>query len=305
MNTPLLVPSFSSSVGFEVQDILHKLQDQLTIASLVSAYDLWYERIDVDDIWYSKKLFIDSGVYENVTLNENSTDTWSLGMYEKWLNDMTWLNPDPILVSYDHIGTFEEQVHRTKQFFAQYPFARKDFLLKRPEDNAKTIDIDDLTLNIKQVRDFDILGVTEKELGRSMVERCQSILKIRRSLDASHLNTPIHVFGCLDPLCILSYFFCGADIFDGLVWLRHGFLQNLALHPRNFTIMSKQWEEYDDIPSPLMLVNNLAALNNLMFMMRRIVQNYDLADLKQTLNSDQFKQLTSLLKSAGIELEAN
>jgi len=301
-DTPLLVPSFSSAVGFGVKDILHKLKDQLTIASLVSAFDLWYENIDVEDIWYSKSVFIDSGVYENVILNKNSPRAWSLEMYENSLNRMQMLH-DPILVNYDRIAKLREQTSAARTFFAKYHFAKKDFLFKRSREDDQAIDLNELTQNINEVRDFDIIGVTEKEIGRSMVARCQTILSIRLALNGIGSNLPIHVFGCLDPLSILAYFFCGADIFDGLIWLRHGFYQNVALHPRNFTLINKQWEAYDDIPAASMLVANLMTLNQLMFLMRRIVEKYDLAGLQKLLLPEQLEQLTNLLATAGVKLE--
>ena len=34
------------------------------------------------------------------------------------------------------------------------------------------------------------------------------------------LVLPIHVFGAITPQEILAYFFCGADVLDGLNWLR-------------------------------------------------------------------------------------
>jgi hypothetical protein len=117
------------------------------------------------------------------------------------------------------------------------------------------------------------------------------------------LNMPIHIFGCLDPLSILAYFLCGADIFDGLVWLRHGFHQNLAMYPSDFTILKKQWARHDESALPLMYVTNLDKLSELMHIMKRIGQNYDLARLKALLGPSVLQELIDLIDSANVRVE--
>ena len=46
---------------------------------------------------------------------------------------------------------------------------------------------------------------------------------LRDMLTQAGLCTPIHVFGAINPYEVLAYFFCGADVFDGLNWLRCSF----------------------------------------------------------------------------------
>ncbi len=48
----------------------------------------------------------------------------------------------------------------------------------------------------------------------------QNIAKLRKALDKAGLNIPLHVFGSLDTVTTPLYFLAGADIFDGLTWLR-------------------------------------------------------------------------------------
>jgi hypothetical protein len=48
----------------------------------------------------------------------------------------------------------------------------------------------------------------------------KAIAKIRREMNRNDINIPIHVFGSLDPVTTPLYYMSGADIFDGLSWLR-------------------------------------------------------------------------------------
>jgi len=58
---------------------------------------------------------------------------------------------------------------------------------------------------------------------------------LRRTLKQVHLDaTPIHVFGSLDTLSTLLYFVMGADIFDGLTWLRYGYEEGRTIYRHEF-----------------------------------------------------------------------
>jgi len=298
-----LIPSFSSTVGGDVGEVFTKVKDQLTDSCLVSAFDLAHNIIDPEEIWYSTNVFVDCGVYENRILNKDHPRRWSLSHYQKVVDRLKIKGlSNLILVSYDDFSSFHEQVVHAQLFFDRYPDAKRDFLLKPPSKEAKIIDFEELLADIRMLANFHVLGITEKEIGRSILERCQAIVKIRTSMTRAGINIPIHVFGCLDPLSILSYFLCGADIFDGLVWLRHGFHQNLAMYPSNFTILKKQWTRPDESALPLMYVTNLEKLSELMFIMKRIGQNHDLNRLDRLLGSDVLQTLTELIDSADIKV---
>jgi hypothetical protein len=302
--TPLIVPSFSSTIGLDVREIFSKVKEQLTMASLVSAYDLAKDKIDMDDIWYSQNVFIDSGPYENRILNNGDPKKWSLQKYQDLLDSMRPLT-NVILVNYDTVEKFKTQISSAKDFFKKNQIGGKDFLFKRSSEGDSTVNVNDLTSNIQETREFDVIGLTEKEMGRSMLGRCKTIVKIRTSLSEAGLDLPIHVFGCVDPLSILAYFLCGADVFDGLVWLKHGFQDNLALYPSNFGLLSKQWGEYDESLSSSMYLSNLTKLTQLTILMRRIAQNWELGRLKDLLSTAQFAELRNLTDSADVRMDVN
>ena len=104
------------------------------------------------------------------------------------------------------------------------------FLLKPPE-GSDFHNLDPLSAeNVALLRAFDIIGVTEREIGESIHDRLVNIARLRQSLDAAEVTSPIHVFGGLDPVFTPLYFAAGAEIFDGLGWLRYAYRDGVAMH---------------------------------------------------------------------------
>ncbi len=62
----------------------------------------------------------------------------------------------------------------------------------------------------------------------------KNIAQLRRALDKVGLDTPIHVFGSLDTVTTPMYFLAGADIFDGLTWLRFAFHTGYTVYKHNY-----------------------------------------------------------------------
>src|SRR5438876_12306842 len=52
--------------------------------------------------------------------------------------------------------------------------------------------------------------------------------------DSAGLETPIHIFGSLDTVTTPMYFLAGADIFDGLTWLRFVFHDGYTIYKQNY-----------------------------------------------------------------------
>jgi len=61
-----------------------------------------------------------------------------------------------------------------------------------------------------------------------------NIAIIRLKVSANGLNQPIHIFGSLDPISTPLYFLSGADLFDGLTWLRYAYKDGLAIYQQNY-----------------------------------------------------------------------
>jgi hypothetical protein len=62
----------------------------------------------------------------------------------------------------------------------------------------------------------------------------QNIAKLRNALTKAGIDIPIHVFGSLDSVTTPLYFLAGADVFDGLTWLRFAFHEGQTLYKQNY-----------------------------------------------------------------------
>jgi hypothetical protein len=244
----------------EAARALDFVAQDLTEAILISAYDIHYRRLlDVDRLQgpehletlygWPKLLIIDSGGYELSPQYESGfprRDTWTPEPFsqENFAGVIERLPPgrETLLVNFDQEeesrGTFAEQRVRAQEFFAARPHFLSDFLIK-PEPGTQFIDVRNLTPEAPNLNAFKVIGVTEKELGATVLERLAALGRLRKLLDESAVPAPIHVFGALDPLFTPLYYMMGGEIFDGLSWIRYAYQQGLALHPESFGILMR------------------------------------------------------------------
>ncbi|MEH6908797.1 hypothetical protein, partial [Neobacillus drentensis] len=166
--------------------------------------------------------------------------------------------------------------------------------------DEKKLDIELLCTKIEKMAGFSIIGVTEKELGTSILERCKNIIQIRESMEKSGLQIPIHIFGCLDPLNIIAYFVCGADVFDGLSWLRFSFIDGIGCYINSYAITSGMWSLSDQRLKALTYGKNLQEITLLMNRMRHFSKTYDWNVFE--LSPNHVSQLKKLVSLAGLTI---
>jgi hypothetical protein len=299
IETPILAPSFSSVVRDDIEDVFLGVKEQIWDYSLVSAYDLFYNKIKITELWNSKCVFIDSGKYETDELsNSINLNEWSKSKHRTVLDSLI-PDTDYVIVSYDTNTNISEQIASAKELFKNYSKYANCFLYKSEDKKIKKINISEYIKNIKKMYDFDILGFTEKELGPSTLEKCKNIIKIRNGLNEIGYNHPIHIFGCLDPLSIIIYFLCGADIFDGTSWLKYSFHNDMALYFNNYTVLKGGWEENFGLVRKNSSINNIRELQNLKLRLIYFIQKRDFKALK--LNIELISSIKYLIGTAGIE----
>ncbi|CAN7557090.1 hypothetical protein LJR015_000958 [Peribacillus frigoritolerans] len=287
-NTPLLVPSFSSKGFPHVKDLHNYLKEKLTEVSLISTYDLHYEYFELDQIYESDILIIDSGGYERNQEHDISdiynslyiAKEWNKSLYE---NQVKMLQPitDIILVNFDYqeVYPLKVQIQNAKEHFEKFPVFASDFLCKPSSKNDIFIDIDNVIQCIDLFSHFDVIGFTEKELGNSIFERARSIYRVRQALTSAGLDSPIHIFGCIDPLSITLYFLCGADIFDGLSWLRFSFNGGTPTYFNHYALNYGLSDRPDNEVKILGYVENLEVLAQLKSRLITFAQSSDWEDL--------------------------
>ena len=262
-STPLLVPSMSSIAVAPVPlgstpdgqpKLMHYseihseiLTSELEESLLVSAYDIEHGLLAHVDAFQAgfrqskyarpRLLVIDSGGYEKQGTPPGSQFPGRAGGSLPWEKEdyvrvIDSLDRDvaPAVVSWDSREPYAEQIQRARDFFGNREHLGSVFLLKPPEGsdyhNPETLSLENVALLGK----FDIIGVTEREIGESIHDRLVNIARLRKSLDAAEVTIPIHVFGGLDPLLTPLYFAAGAEIFDGLGWLRYAYREGVAMH---------------------------------------------------------------------------
>ena len=66
-----------------------------------------------------------------------------------------------------------------------------------------------------------------------MLDRMARTALLRRAMDEAGVTAPLHIFGALDPLSVCLYFLSGAEMFDGLTWIRYGYEDGRCLYTHN------------------------------------------------------------------------
>ncbi len=235
------------------QSLLAGIEESL----LVSAYDVAHDLLADSDAFNSgfshsryaqpRILIIDSGWYEKnggPPAGQFSADmeaplSWDESDYQSTINNLDG-DLRPIVVSWDFTGPYTTQIELAQDFFGDRVSLASNLLLK-PPPGSRFHHFDKLShADASCLRAFDVLGVTERELGDSVLDRLLAIARLRRQLDEVQAQSPIHVFGGLDPLLTPLYFAAGAELFDGLGWLRYAYREGVAMNRDAATLFDRQ-----------------------------------------------------------------
>ena len=239
--TPLLVPSLSSkAIPHATTTDLFDFADTLIADEiLLSAYDVHYHGITAN-VRFPSLLIFDSGGYEassnpdlcEITPAKAAPLSWDSARHSAVVAQLTFEVPT-LLVSYDHpdrVISLEQQVAEAVDLFARFPKAGGTLLLKPSAEDGGLLGVDRIVECVGLLAPFAVIGVTEKELGTSLLQRMLNVARLRRALTTAGLETPLHVFGSLDTVLPPLYFLAGADIFDGLAWLRYAFCEGQTVY---------------------------------------------------------------------------
>jgi hypothetical protein len=301
IRTPLLVPSFSSKgfgrvtgdpVRSEISEVLEFFAEQLTESFLVSAYDLHARLLEAGDRfaepdWSASPLsrpevlFLDSGGYEvrvgadsgelAQDLREPVTD-WDEDGYRAFLDSVPEAATNIAAVSWDREGvSYNDQLEQAQALLGGREKLASVVLLK-PTQRGASHELAELEPAASRLAAFAVIGVTEHELGGPLLKRVEAVMQLREILYRAKLDTPIHIFGALDPLYVPLYFAAGADIFDGLTWLRYAYWHGLAMHREQGGLLDGMLEAREDVRRRVVLAHNLNFLGQLQTKLQRFVQ---------------------------------
>jgi hypothetical protein len=299
--TPILVPSFSSR-GFALLDDgtsdvkipLEMHAPMIADAILVSAYDLSFGLIPGVEglntvprqgvLGNPEALFIDSGGYEihkgpGSDLNRYALEPhgWGESEYRALLEK---INPegDIVIINLEIRDTPKSQMETASALFDSYPHLVHDFLLK-PSKDALFLGLSTLRDIASDLAAFNIVGVTEKELGSSLADRLTAIATLRMTMDEAGVDIPIHVFGSLDPLLSVIYWLAGAEIFDGLTWITMAYDPDLYLtiYADALPIREGDWTQHEMRRHGDVWANNLTVRERVIMHMKEFLvsDSYD------------------------------
>lgn len=289
LRTPLLVPSFSSK-GFgrrgnrsEIYDIFEASTEILWQSMLVSAYDLHHGNLPMPEGEITEIAFVDSGGYEVTEQHDLSAPIvygaepgdWNEELHRQTLE--AWPQDIPaVFVSYDRASLpMAEQVTRALDLTERFPRQLHAFLAK-PEAHQRYVDVGAIAARAADLGRFHILGVTEKELGDSFIARMKSIAQLRLAMDHFGLRRlPIHVFGGLDPMSVCLYFIAGAEIFDGLTWLRYAYALDTAMYRQNGAVLNDRLTDRDSRVRTWAMTQNAGQLEALRNRLRLFLNDRD------------------------------
>jgi hypothetical protein len=296
VETPLLVPSFSSKgAGFNkagqsnIKEIFEGVASKyLTDIMLVSAFDLAKGHIPSIVSAVTEMTIIDSGGYEISDLHDLSTvyqHSPSPHEVSEWVEERlcevynSWPEHIPaVLVSFDRPDRpqpLQNQIKAARRLFSNYQHQVNTLLIKPESEGQNFIDAKNIIAHIEKFDDFDIIGFTEKEAGDSIIARMENIASIRLAMDDAGIKIPIHVFGSLDPISTVLYFLAGAEVFDGLTWIRFGFMDGVAYYYHNYGASKIGIDLADNIIKGQMMENNISYLINLKHQMQKFLVHND------------------------------
>ena len=294
IDLPRLIPSFSSK-GFpfdkegkisETSNALELLGPTINDSILISAYDMKLNYLNNPQSFFGNKdlIIIDSGGYE-LSNDYDSTESvqypyepnkiYDIDGYTEILSSLDYKQPI-VMTNFDHTAkgkSIVDQIINAQELFHKFPLLTHDFIIKPTgQRDYLSKDVDEIISHLEKMQKFDILGLTEKELGNTLLERMKNIAKIRHALDEKALNIPIHIWGGLDPMVSILYFIMGAELFDGISWLKYGFRNGSAITQDSFTALELgvqiPWYNAD----VMRMASNISYLYNLQINMQRFVK---------------------------------
>ncbi len=277
VETPLLVPSLSSMAmpqvpslsqdGSHTEDVACSIVHSRLLLNgwddtvLLSAYDIYHDLLadaatlqdNFDQSPYSSTqlLVIDSGWYEkkaNATgisySNKGSPFRWTFEMYQETIDSLD-SRIDALVVCWDEPNpdSYESQIAAGQDFFGSRPELAATLLLK-PIGELRTHNFGTLSPDvISNLRVFDMVGVTDNELGDTLLDRLVNLATLRSLLDEKDVSAPIHVFGGLDPLYTPLLYAAGGEVFDGLGWIRYVYKHDMTIHRNAAPVLNRQVEQ--------------------------------------------------------------
>jgi len=292
LSTPTYFPAISSyGIKFSLNDLLYLLKFHKYPRVLISAYDLHHikktEKKKVLSLieGYRKTgvIFLDSGLFESSWKDD---ERWNINAYRSILSQAKF----DLYSSFDVYRAYEESYEQFKKntydhILESSPFLNKTVFFAIFHESSPT-------QLVRLVEEFvekhsslcRNIAVAERDIGKSIQERSETVVAIRKTLDDNDNRSLLHILGCGNPLSMLLYSFCGADCFDSLDWLKY------AINPDNYSVddfshlelLKCKCRVCTELPymsadySEKVLLHNLLFYQNFVMQMQSLIRNDNL-----------------------------
>lgn len=224
--TPFYFPSITSAeTRSEITETIDFIIKTNYPAVLVSCYDLL--ELEQNEIPIDKQInqyhqnggivLLDSGEFENFHFKGN----WSFENYEKILKQ----TDADFFTSFDKTIVFGVTQKEIDVFSDEF-IPKSEKISKEKKFIAICHGIDEVSIcnSIKRILEnnnqIQIIAIPERECGRTIIDQCKTISKIRQTINECNKNTLIHILGCGNPISIAALTYAGADLFDAVDWCR-------------------------------------------------------------------------------------
>ena len=224
--TPFYFPSITSAeTRSDITQTIDFIIKRNYPGILVSCYDLF--QLEQDGIMVDKQInkyhldggivLLDSGEFENFHFKGN----WKFESYEKILNQ----TKADFFTSFDKTTVFEDTQKEIDEFSDKYiPKSEKCSKEKKFIAICHGIDEASMCNSIQKMlndnNQIQIIAIPERECGRTIIDQCKTISKIRQTINGCNKNTIIHILGCGNPISIAAFVYAGADTFDAVDWCK-------------------------------------------------------------------------------------
>jgi queuine/archaeosine tRNA-ribosyltransferase len=225
IKTPFFFPAISSvKTNGEVYEYLELIKKVGHSGFLISSYDIFAHKKrealskDLSQMTSGATFTIlDSGNYESFWKEDK---TWTIEKFQSVLKDVS----ADICFSFDIFWSGKESIEK----YIEDTIANTA-ITSSVQGYGETVPIvhgtpellPKLVYGVIEGIRPKIIGVAERDLGSGLLERASTIKSIRIALDKVQPDTPLHILGTGNPISILVYTLCGADMFDGLEWCKN------------------------------------------------------------------------------------
>ncbi len=279
---------------------------------LLSAYDI--DQLDADESGKLRRLLnaareqnqfclLDSGNYESFWLKAGST--W---IKPKFLEIISQSQIDLCLTFDGHPrhARFQDQTKEILEDLSGIAGLNSNLAIV-PIVHAAPEYITEAVVDVASRCESSMIAVAERELGDSIIQRAETVRRIRTRLKAVGFDHLLHLLGTGNPLSILIYVAAGADSFDGLEWSQtvvdarnatlHHFAQR-SMYPDHCAFC-----EIDDLPySHVTLLHNLCFFRSWMEAIQAACKAGNINDeLDRWLPKDFVAHLRRQLATQGLE----